>query len=217
MKRYSVLILDDYRPAVDQVKELLTGEKDMEVVGVAENGREGLMAAMRLNPDLILMDLQLPDESGAKIAREIKKGLPHSILIIYSRLILPNHISEVLEAGVHGFIAKDVSSESLLAGIRSAINGNYPFVLPPDLGFSIDPHKKAKAMTDNFNLLTPREKEIFLLIAEGWTNVRIAKHLVLSPKTVDSHRTNLMRKLEIHSVRDLIKLAIKKNIISSDP
>lgn len=216
MKPYTVLIVDDHVGVAEGLRCLLDAQQDLRVIGSDTTGKEGLKSARELKPDIILMDLHLPDMTGIDAAKKIREILPSTFLIIYTGFSSREYVLEAMKAGVNGFVAKEASVETLIEAIRSAVRGDFPLILPPfmesDIGFYQNLLEKGNG--DRFNLLTAREKEIFQLIAKGHTNQQIARHLHLSPKTVDSHRTNLMRKLEIHSVGELIKLAIKKNMIA---
>jgi two-component system, NarL family, response regulator NreC len=219
-----VLLADDHTLFREGVRSLLATETDIEVVGQASNGLEAIQMAEQLLPDVIVMDLMMPVMSGIEATRRIKVQLPDTKVLVLSMYDDEEYVQQLLAAGASGCILKRATSEELVKALREVVSGGMP----------LDPHVAARLVKDYVRLvqvqgtnptpeigpnavLTPRECEILKLIAEGNTNVDIADRLGLSRKTVEVHRTNLMRKLDLHDVTELVKYAIRHNMIVLTP
>ena len=211
-----LLIVDDHAVVRSGLRMLLENEREIAIVGEAGNAEEAIEAAMRLKPNLILMDIGLPDLSGIDATREIKKRLPDVSIVALTIHEDEEYFFKMLEAGATGYVPKRAAPEELLTAIRAAAKGEvylYPSLaklLVRDYlsgGRPVD----AQAPSD----LTGREQQILTYLAEGANNEEIATSLVISPKTVARHRENIMRKLNLHSRAELVRYAIRKGIIKA--
>ena len=214
MNKIRVLIADDHTILRDGIRSLLEDESDMVVVGEAEDGRTAVKLSCELQPDVVLLDIAMPLLNGLDATLQIRRSCPQT-----KDLILTNHENEeyiphVLATGAMGYILKDAAARDLLDAIRSVHKGEA--VLSPAITrLVIEDYLRWGDLQDKHasNGLNPREREVLQLIAEGYTNKQIAEILCISVKTVQTHRTNLMSKLDLHDRADLIKYAIQKKII----
>jgi len=211
-----LLIVDDHAVVRSGLRMLLENERDIEIIGEAGNAEEAIQAATKLKPNIILMDIGLPDLSGIDATREIKKRLPDVAIVALTIHEDEEYFFKMLEAGASGYVPKRAAPEELITAIRAAATGQvylYPSLaklLVRDFlngGLPVD----QQAASD----LTKREQEILAFLAEGASNDEIAKTLVISPKTVARHRENIMRKLNLHSRAELVRYAIRKGIIKA--
>jgi two-component system response regulator NreC len=196
---------------------LLENERDVEIIGEASSAREAIEAAMSLKPNVILMDIGLPDLSGIDATREIKKRAPDSVIVALTIHEDEEYFFKMLEAGATGYVPKRAAPEELLTAIRAAATGQvylYPSLaklLVRDFLSGGRPTPNARPDSE----LTDREQEVLTYLAEGANNEEIATALVISPKTVARHRENIMRKLNLHSRSELVRYAIRKGIIKA--
>lgn len=192
----------------------LTG--DIEAVGVAANGKEALEMVRELTPDVVLMDIAMPIMGGVEAIRRIRKEFPKVKVLALTQYDDKAYVFPVIEAGASGFISKTAASSELTAGIRSVHRGD-SFLSPSVARFLVEDYQQIASMKgsqDPYEQLTNREREVLKLVVEGHTTQEIAAMLVLSPKTVERHKTNLMSKLDIHNRTELVKYALRKGIIT---
>lgn len=210
-------MVDDHTIVRDGISSLLSLTPDMEVVGEAVNGREALEVARKLLPDVIIMDISMPIMDGIEATRRIHKELPDIKVLILTQYEDNEHVFPIIEAGACGFISKIAASSELTTGIRSVHRGD-SFLSPSIARLLVESHQQGtnrRKLYDPYEQLTDREREIFKLLAEGHTTQEIAQLLVISPKTVEGHKTNLMSKLDLHNRVDLVKYALRKGIITA--
>jgi len=195
---------------------LLENEGDVEIVGEAENAAEAMKAAMILKPNVILMDIGLPDMSGIEATREIKKKVSDVAIVALTIHEDEEYFFKMLEAGASGYVPKRAAPEELLTAIRVAANGQV-YLYPSLAKLLVRDFLSGGKPADNQTVseLTEREQEVLTYLAEGANNEEIAAALVISPKTVARHRENIMRKLNLHSRADLVRYAIRKGIIKA--
>jgi len=216
MAKIRVLVTDDHAIVRDGICALLALTGDIEAVGVAANGREALEMAKELAPDVVLMDIAMPIMDGVEATRRIRKEFPKVKVLALTQYDDKAYVFSVIEAGASGFISKTAVSSELAAGIRSVYRGD-SFLSPSVARFLVEDYQQVASMKesqDPYEQLTNREREVLKLVVEGHTTQEIAAMLVLSPKTVERHRTNLMAKLDIHNRTELIKYALRKGIIT---
>lgn len=212
-----LLLIDDHAVVRTGLRMLLESEADIEIAGEAGTAAEGLTAAAALSPDVVLMDIGLPDRSGIEAAREIKARAPSTAIVALTIHEDEEYFFKMLEAGASGYVPKRAAPEELVTAIRAAARGEvylYPSLaklLVKDY-IAQEPTGAAARMLDG---LTPREQEVLELLAEGAGNPDIADRLHISPKTVARHRENIMGKLNLHSRSELVKYAIRKGIIQA--
>jgi len=211
-----LLLVDDHAVVRSGLKMLFENEQDMEIVGEADTASGALHEARLLKPDVILMDIGLPDMSGIDATREIKKYLPDVAIVALTIHEDEEYFFKMLEAGASGYVPKRAAPEELLTAIRAAANGQvylYPSLAKLLVRDYISGGRPEQEKTSS--ALTDREQEVLTHLAEGENNEEIAMALVISPKTVARHRENIMRKLNLHSRAELVRYAIRKGIIKA--
>lgn len=210
----SIVLVEDHQIVRQGIKMLLATEPDFRVVGETGDGLEAVQLVERLRPNVAVVDLMLPGIGGLEVAREVKARLPQTRLVVLSMHSGEAYVLEALRAGALAYVLKESSSNDLVFAIREALAGRY-YLSPPLSERSIMTYlEKARAGAQTLHEpLTTREREVLKLIAEGYSSPEIAERLVLSPRTVETHRANIMRKLELRSTADLIRYAIRHGLI----
>lgn len=214
MDKIRVLIADDHTILRDGIRSLLEDETDMEVIGEAEDGHMAVKLVKQLDPDVVLMDIAMPLLNGLEATRQIKRDNPQSKVLILTMHENEEYIRQLLAVGAMGYILKDAAARELLGAIRAVHRGEA--VLSPAITRLVieDYLRWGDLQPENDpSGLSPREREVLQLVAEGYTNKQIAEILSISIKTVQTHRANLMNKLDLHDRGELIKYAIQKKII----
>ena len=214
MQKIRVLVVDDHTIVRDGISALLALAGDIEVVGEAANGSEALEMVKKLNPDVVLMDVAMPIMGGLEATRRICKESQAKVIVL-TQYSDKEYVFPVIEAGASGFISKVAASSELAAGIRSVYQGD-SYLSPSIAKLLVEDYRKGEKYVNNdpYEQLTARERDVLKLVAEGYTTRQIADMLVVSPKTVEGHRTNLMAKLGIRNRIELVKYAVRKGIIS---
>jgi two-component system response regulator NreC len=209
-----ILIADDHTILRDGLQALLAVETDFEVVGQAENGRQAIELARQLKPDVVLMDIAMPLLNGIDATEQILRGKPCARVLILTEHESEEYIRRALAVGASGFLLKDTNAKTLINAIRS-VHAGESILSPAITRLVIEDYLRwGEIRTDQDNdQLTPREREVLQLIAEGYTNRQIGEILCIAIKTVQAHRSNLMSKLDLHDRAELIKYAIQKKII----
>ena len=209
-----ILIADDHTLFRQGVRTLLSVEPDMEVVGEASNAAEAAAFVPQLRPDVVLMDIGMPGESSFEAARQIRKERPESRVIFLSMYDDEDYVAECVEIGAAGYVLKDSPAEQLLTAVREVSRGG-SFLSPRLLARLVDGFRINGRGADRQRPggLTRREREILKMLAEGRSVTEIAAGFDLSVKTVEAHKFNLMRKLDIHNKAQLVQYAIQKKII----
>jgi len=217
MPRIKVLVADDHTILRDGICALLALAEDMEVVGEASNGSEALEMVGKLNPDVVIMDIAMPIMNGLEAMLRLHKEFPRTRVLVLTQYDDREYVLPAIQAGALGFISKVAASSELISGIRSVYRGD-SFLSPSVAKFLVQEYQHEGSLEDRYDpyqQLTDREREILKLIAEGYTTRQIAEMLVVSMKTVEGHRSNLMAKLDIHDRIGLVKYALRKGIITS--
>ncbi len=215
MQKIRVLVVDDHAIIRDGICALLALTGDIEAVGVAANGRDALEMVTRLSPDIVLIDIVMPLMDGLEATHRIHKKFPETKVIVLTQYEERDYVFAVIEAGASGFVSKAAASSELISAIRSVYHGD-SFLSPSIARLLVEDYRqiaRAGKSKDTSEQLTDREREILKLLAEGHSTREIAQTLVISPKTVERHKTNLMAKLDIHNRLDLFKYALRKGII----
>jgi len=214
--RIKVLLVDDHTILREGIRALLSGEPDIDVVGEASDGLEALDKVPELEPHVVIMDLVMPRMNGLEATRQISARYPDVRILILSMYDDDDYVREVIQAGASGYVLKRVATDDLVRAIHEVYKGS-SFLYPPIAAKLMDYVRKGHpADAVESEDLTVREREILRLIAEGNTNQGIATVLGLSRKTVESHRANIMRKLDVHDVTELVKYALRKGLITLD-
>ena len=216
MPNINLLLVDDHQVVRTGLRMLLEGQPDMKIVGEADSGLQALEKAKELLPNVIVMDLTLPDISGIEATRLIKAELPDIAVVALTIHEDEQYFFEMLQAGASGYVPKRAAPEDLITSIRAAFAGE--IYIYPSLAKALvadflgrPSHENEKASLDG---LTTREQEVLSLLADGLSNDEIGESLNISKHTVARHRENLMRKLELHSRSELVKYAIRKGLIA---
>ena len=213
----TILIAEDHALLRAGMRALLSSEPDIEVIGEVDNGKEAVRLACSLSPTLILMDLNMPGSNGLEAIAEIKKRAPQIRILVITMHKTDEYIQEALRTGASGYILKESGHDELRTAIRTVLSGKV--YLSPDVservvsGFLAGGNKPAPA-TSAWDTLTVREREVLKLVAEGHGNKHIADYLCLSIKTVEKHRSSLMRKLGLRNASMLTAYAIEKGIVT---
>jgi DNA-binding NarL/FixJ family response regulator len=210
-KKIRVLLADDHTILRKGVRMLIEAQADMEVVGEAKTGREAIEEARRLRPDIVVMDVSMPDLNGIEGTRQICNELAHTKVLALSMHKDSVYVREILRAGARGYLVKDSDDDDLLRAIRSVQRGE-AFLSPAISDAVLTDYRKH--VSNPVDLLTSREREILNLIADGKTNKEIATALNLSVYTVESHRGSVMEKLNLHNTGDIVRFAIRNGLIS---
>lgn len=218
MTKIRVLLVEDHTIVRKGIRSLLDDEREIEVVGEAENGRDAVAQAETLVPDIVVMDHTMPLLNGLEATRQIRKLLPQVQVLILTMHTSEEYVFQFLQAGAAGYLVKQTAPTELLSAIRS-IHAGDSFLSPTISKAVISEYVRAgencgRPASDS--VLTDREREILQLIAEGHTNQAIGQQLQISVKTVGVHRLNLMQKLDLHNLADLTKYAIRNGIIGLD-
>jgi DNA-binding NarL/FixJ family response regulator len=219
-ERKTILIVDDHPLFREGLISIFSHQTGYEVIGEAEKGEEGISKAEELHPDLVLMDISLPDMNGIDVTSRIRLSLPETKVIILSMHSKIDFITDAFKAGASGYITKDATGEKLLECLGIVTQGEYYM----DMAVSqkviknlLMQREGGTGMNDPaYNTLTPREQEIMRFIAEGLSTKQIADKLFISQKTVENHRASIFSKLNIHSTMELIRYAAKYGLIDVD-
>jgi two-component system response regulator NreC len=215
MSKIRLLLVDDHQIVRAGLRMLFQAEADMEIVGEVSSGDEAIQAVHDLKPDVVLMDVVMPGMSGMEATRRIKETSPEVAVLALTMHEDEQYFFEMLNAGASGYVPKRAAPDDLVSAIRVASQGNV-FLYPTMAKLLVkDFLQRSEAGTaPPSEELTAREREVLTCIAEGMTNREIAETLVISAKTVDRHRENIMRKLNLHNRVELVKYAIEKGLIS---
>ncbi len=205
-----VLLADDHTIVRQGLKLILSAHPDLEVVGEAPNGREAAELAEKLRPDIVLMDVAMPELNGIEATRRMVAANPRVKVLVLSMHKEAVYVREVLKAGARGYILKDAIDTELVNAIRSVARGD-GYISPAVSGALLNDYRQNQ--TDPIDSLSGREREVLQLIAEGKTNKEVATRLNLSVYTVDSHRGKIMEKLNLHSTGELVRFAMKHGLV----
>ena len=219
MAKITVMLAEDHTIVRQGIRTLLEAEKDLNVVGEADNGRQAVQMAKRLRPDVIVMDIGMPSLNGLEATRQISRQIPKSKVVVLSSYSDDEYVQQLTAAGATGYLIKTTASQDLVMAIREAKKGN-AFFSPAISKRLIEHYRQAvvrgEPLKKGRGRLTSREMEVLQLVAEGNHNKQIAAKLFISIKTVEKHRQQLMNKLEIHEVAGLTRYAITKGFVE-DP
>jgi len=211
-----VLIADDHKIMLAGLRSLLEKQTDFDVVGEADNGRRAVQMAQEKNPEVVVMDVSMPDLNGIEATKQIIESLPETRVIALSMHSDKRFVIGMLRAGASGYLLKDCASQELANAILQVARGK-KYLSPEITGVVIDDVLLAGSSEEEATAasqLSPREREVLQLIAEGWSTKQIASHLYVSIKTIETHRRQIMKKLDLHAIADLTKYAIREGLTS---
>lgn len=211
----SVLLADDHAVVRDGLRALLQAQPDIEVLGDVANGLEALREARRLRPDVVVMDIAMPDMNGIEAALQIHDAVPSARILILSMHSTTEHIFRALQAGAFGYLLKDSAGAEVVEAVR-AVHAGRRYLSQKIAGTVIDDYITERHRTSPLDSLSRRERQILQLIAEGKTSAEVGALLFLSPKTVDTYRSRMMRKLDIGDLPNLVKFAIQNGVTQLD-
>ena len=210
-----VLLADDHKILRQGLRTLLEQEKDIQIVGEADTGRSSVELAGELAPDVVIMDVAMPDLNGIDATRRIADVKPRTRVLALSMHSDGRYVRGMLQAGARGYILKDCAAEELTHAIRTVMAGQV-YVSPGVTGTIVDDYVRQLTAADQPATLTPREREVLQLLAEGGSTANIAAGLSLSVKTIETHRKRIMDKLDLRSIAELTKYAIREGITTVD-
>jgi two-component system, NarL family, response regulator NreC len=210
----TIVLAEDHKLVREGIRLLLAAEPDLSVIGEVSDGLKVVQTVEKLDPDVLVLDLMLPGLNGLEITRQLAKAAPRTRVMILSMHASEPYVIEALRNGATGYCLKECSGTEMIACLRSVARGEL-WLSPPFSERALELYDKqaAAAAADPYDQLTTREREVFQLTAEGFTSPQIGQKLFISPRTVESHRANLMRKLSLHSQSDLVRLAIKRGLL----
>jgi two-component system, NarL family, response regulator NreC len=215
VSKVRILIADDHGIVRKGLRLQLEQHEDFEVVGEASDGREAVRAADELKPDVVIMDIAMPNLNGIQAAAQLVKRNPQLGIIMLSMHSDESYLMRTLAAGAKGYLLKDTADVDLYRAVQVVAQGK-PFFSPAISNTLLEDYMRRlqqRGLQDTYDLLTDREKEIFQLLAEGKSNKDVATLLNLSPSTVETHRTRIMQKLDLHSSAEIVLYAVRKKII----
>ena len=217
MTKKTIIIVDDHPLFREGLKSIISRNDGLEIVAETGVGQEALKLAENHKPDMVVMDIALPDINGIELTREIKHLSPKTQVLIVSVYSKIDYITAAFQAGATGYVVKDAPSAKILQALDLVSRGEY--FLDASVSYQVVkklsefPEQKAKTTDSSYSSLTTREQEIFRLLAEGVKIKDIANRLYISPKTAENHKTNIMAKLNLHSTLDLVRYAVKLGVI----
>lgn len=212
--RIRVLVADDHTLLRQGVRALLEREADIKVIGEARNGREAVSKVAAFRPDVVIMDIAMPRLNGFEATKRICEESPNTRVVVLSMYREEHHVQALLRAGARGYVPKHAPISDLLAAVRAVHTGGC-YLHPEISSRVVDGYLDGNRPPVDDSLLTPREREVLQLVAEGQTNRLIASGLRLSIKTVEAHRARIMTKLKIHNAAGLTRYAISRGIVGS--
>jgi len=221
MAKIRILIADDHAILRAGLRALINAQPDMEVVSEAANGREAVGKAHDMKPDVVLMDITMPGSNGIHAVKQVLQVCPHTRVLVLTMHDDPAYVRSALAAGGAGYVVKSAADSELLFGIRSVYRG-HTFVDPSVAGSLVQGLLGRKTVQDlgaTFaprNLLSPREEEVLLLVAQGYTNPQVAKRICVGVKTVETYRSRIAEKLELRSRAELTRYALESGLLTPD-
>jgi two-component system, NarL family, response regulator NreC len=216
MRKIRIVLVDDHKLMRSGLRVLLEQQPDLTVVGESSDGREAVALVASQRPDVLVMDVGMPSLNGIEAAVQITQSNPEAAIVMLSMHSDESYVLRALKAGAKGYLLKDSAEADLIRAVRAVAEGK-SFFSPAVSKVLLDDYVrklKRSGTEDPYDLLTPREREVLQLVAEGKSNKEVAQLLNLSVYTVETHRSNIMEKLNLHGVPELILYAVRKGIIS---
>jgi two-component system, NarL family, response regulator NreC len=211
-----ILLADDHTLVRHGIRRILEEHADWQVIGETSDGREAVRLALELQPDVVILDIGMPQLNGIEAARQITRRAPSVRVLMLSMHADEAYLTQSVEAGALGYLLKDSADVELVKAVTAAIQGR-SFFSPKVATVLLDEFRKSlvrRGITDRYETWSEREREVFQLIAEGHSNKSIATILGVSPATVETHRSHMMEKLDLHSVAEIVLYAVRRGVIS---
>ena len=211
-----ILLADDHTLVRQGLRRILEEQPDWQVVAETGNGRDAVRLAAELHPDVVVLDIGMPQLNGIEAARQVSRRLPSARVLILSMHADEVHITKAVEAGASGYLVKDSADSELVKAVTAVAQGASYFS-PAAAAVLLDEYRRSRAgrgAADRYDLLSDREREVFQLMAEGHSNKSIAGLLGVSPATVETHRAHVLEKLDLHSVAEVVLYAARRGLIS---
>jgi DNA-binding NarL/FixJ family response regulator len=217
MSIISIVLADDHHIVRQGVKVLLENDADFSVIGEASDGLKAVELAVRLKPNILVVDLMMPGLNGLEVTRQVSKLSPKTKILVLSMYMNEPYVIEALRNGAYGYVLKESNISDLIQAIREVMAGRH-YLSPPLSERAIGTYLEQTKDTvlDPYNTLSTREREVLHLAVEGYSNAEIAAKLFISSRTAETHRANMMRKLDLHTQTDLIKYALKKGMLPTE-
>ena len=214
MARTTIVLADDHPVVRQGLRKLLEGETDFTVVGEASDGLDVVGVVDRLRPNVLVLDLMMPGMNGLVIAQEVSQRFPKTRCLILSMHANEAYVVEALRNGAAGYVLKDASETDLVRAVRDVAAGRRYLSAPlTERAIEAYAQKSSTAVLDAYETLTARERQVLQLTAEGYSNSQVASRLSISQRTAETHRTNVMRKLDLHTQGELIRYAVRRGIL----
>src|SRR5262245_21551743 len=216
-QRVTMVLADDHHVVRQALRTLLESEPGFVVIGEAFDGLRVADLVARLEPNVLLVDLMMPGLNGMEVTRQVRKRCAATRVILLSMHMNEAHVLEALRSGVHGYVRKDATAADLIRAIRDVAEGHL-YLSPPFSDQAIEAYRQraADAETDPYDRLTAREREVLHLAAEGLGNIEMAGRLGISPRTVETHRAHVMRKLGLRGLTDVVRYALRRGLLPLD-
>jgi DNA-binding NarL/FixJ family response regulator len=216
-KQITIALADDHKVVRQGLRAVLEAEPDFRVIGEAGDGLEAIRVVERLRPDVVILDMMMPGLHGLEATRQVRKCAPKTHVVVLSMHADEAYVIEALKNGAAAYVLKDSSSDELIKAVREAAADRH-YLSPPLSESAIEAYAQRAGPTamDPYESLSDREREVLQLAAEGHTNPEIGKRLFISPRTVEIHRANMMKKLDLHNQTDLIRYALKRGMLPNN-
>lgn len=210
----TIVLADDHNVVRQGLRAVLEAEHDITIVGEAETGLEIIKLVEQMQPDIVVVDVMMPELTGLEVARQISEQKLPTRVIILSMYANEAYVLEALRYGAMGYVLKHADATELVQAIRAVMLGQH-YLSPPLSEQAIEVYiaRARETTSDPYDLLTPREREVLHLVAQSYSNIEIARRLIISPRTVETHRANMMQKLDLQTQTDLVKYAVRRGII----
>jgi two-component system response regulator NreC len=217
VSRVTIVVADDHQVVRIGLRALLEAEPDFEIVGEATDGLEAVQLVERLQPNLLVLDLMMPRLNGLEVSRQVSQHVPQTRIVVLSMHADEVYVAETLTSGVSGYVLKQSGTTDLVSAVREVMAGRR-YLSPPLSERAIEAyvrywHASRDETLDLYETLTPREREVLCLAAQGYSNAQMAEQMFISARTVETHRANMMHKLGLRSPVDLVRYAIQRGIL----
>ena len=215
ISKTTILLVDDHRVVIEGIKSALKEHGEFKVVGEVTDGLEAIKSVNSLKPDIMILDISMPGLNGVEVAKKIKQSIPDTKIVVYTMHSDKEFVIDLFKAGISAYVLKDDPLSDLILSLKAVEGGGTYFstMAPTVLLRHMKELEEKDTSEDLYNRLSLREREVFIHLAEGLSIKDVADKLFISPKTVESHKYNIMEKLQAKSIVELTKIAIKKNLI----